>query len=194
MNVLKFYFYRHGATKGNEERRYVGRTDEDITKNSEEYLKTIETVDADVVFSSPLKRCVHTAEILFPENKIIIKNRIEETDFGDFEYKNYEELKENKDYQSWLDSGGKSGFPNGEGYLEFKERCITAFEEIKEECLKNNYKKVAVVSHGGVIMAIFEKFAEGNFYDYQIKNGECISAFYNADENKFYEIKRIKYD
>lgn len=84
MNVLKFYFYRHGATKGNEERRYVGRTDEDITKNSEEYLKTIETVDADVVFSSPLKRCVHTAEILFPENKIIIKNRIEETDFGDF--------------------------------------------------------------------------------------------------------------
>ena len=74
MNVLKFYFYRHGATKGNEERRYVGRTDEDITKNSEEYLKTIETVDADVVFSSPLKRCVHTAEVLFPENKIIIKN------------------------------------------------------------------------------------------------------------------------
>ncbi len=194
MNVLRFYFYRHGATKGNEERRYIGRTDEDITKKSEEYLKTVKVFGIDAVFSSSLKRCIHTAEILFPKNKIIIKNGIEETDFGEFEYKNYEELKENKDYQIWLDNGGKSGFPNGERYSEFKERCVKAFEEIKDECFKNNYKNVAVVSHGGVIMALFEKFADGNFYDYQIKNGECISACCNADENKFYEIKRIKYD
>lgn len=29
-----------------------------------------------------------------------------ECDFGIFEGKNYEELKENRDYQRWLDSGG----------------------------------------------------------------------------------------
>ena len=73
MNILRFYFHRHGATKGNEERRYIGRTDEDITKKSEEYLKAVKVFDVNAVFSSPLKRCVRTAEILFPKNKIIIE-------------------------------------------------------------------------------------------------------------------------
>ena len=43
--------------------------------------------------------------------QIIIKNRIEETDFGDFEYKNYEELKETKTTKAGLTAEENRAFP-----------------------------------------------------------------------------------
>ena len=38
---MTFYFLRHGATKGNLEKRYVGATDESLTPESREALKAL---------------------------------------------------------------------------------------------------------------------------------------------------------
>ncbi len=188
---MEFYFFRHGETMGNAEKRYVGVTDEDITKAAEYELKKIKANNVDIVYSSPMKRCINTANIIFG-NADKILNGLAEMDFGDFEYKNYDELKNNKFYQNWLDSGGKCGFPNGESYENFKNRCVKTFEYILKYNYYNYIKTAAVVTHGGVIMAIFEKFAGGEFYDYQIKNGRCIYSKY--DKNIFCYIKRDYYD
>ncbi len=188
---MDIYFFRHGQTKGNKEKRYVGLTDEGITDKAAQKLNSINSPDVDIVYSSPLKRCTQTADIIFPENKAVIINGIKETDFGDFEYKNYEELKNNPIYISWLESGGKITFPNGEDTKEFKMRCEKAFNEIINDMEKNNYSKAAVVTHGGVIMSVFEKFYGGNFYDYQIKNGDCILGNFDMNTNRFLNIKRI---
>ncbi len=59
---------RHGITKGNLEGRYIGTTDEPLYDNK--IQKSIP--DADLVVSSPLKRCVSTARLIYPENKIEI--------------------------------------------------------------------------------------------------------------------------
>lgn len=56
-------------------------------------------------------RCRETAEILFPGKRFRIIDQLAETDFGDFENKNYRELAGNPQYQQWVDSGGNLPFP-----------------------------------------------------------------------------------
>lgn len=93
---MKLFMIRHGATAGNLEKRYVGRTDEGLTEQAvldlkKEALKLRELAgNAAVIVTSPLKRCLETAEILFPEKLYehvprIQKAGLSECDFGTFE-------------------------------------------------------------------------------------------------------------
>nr|MDE5755230.1 histidine phosphatase family protein [Oscillospiraceae bacterium] len=124
---------------------------------------------------SPLKRCIQTAKILYPGQKIILCKDFRECDFGDFENHNYQELSSNPDYQHWIDSNGTACFPNGESPEDFKNRTIQAFEKIVNH-LKSD-TSMTIIAHGGTVMAILEKFAvpARNYYDYQIPNacGYC---------------------
>ena len=67
------------------------------------------------VYVSPLKRCVQTAEILFPGEPVHIIEELAECDFGEFENKNYKELEGNPHYQEWIDRPliGSEAMPAG---------------------------------------------------------------------------------
>ena len=186
---MKIIFFRHGMTKGNEEKRYVGKTDENLSENGINLLKN-KKFDVDAVYSSPMKRCLQTTEILFPNKNIIICELITECDFGCFEYKNYEELKNDKRYIAWLESYGKNRFPDGEDTNIFKKRSVEGFLKIVKDAYLKNYKKIAVVTHGGVIMSIFEKFTDFDFYDWQLKNGEQITADFDCEKMMLKNIER----
>ena len=66
---MKLWLIRHGMTKGNQEHRYVGTTDEDLLPEEKERLQA-RTADMNlhpaVVFVSPARRCRETAACLFP--------------------------------------------------------------------------------------------------------------------------------
>lgn len=160
-------FIRHGKTAGNLEKRYIGRTDESLCAEGIAELSEKVYPECDILVSSPMKRCIQTAELIYPDKKIIINNDLRETDFGDFEGKNYSELSENPDYRKWIE--GKAEPPEGEASEMFRKRCCKAFEDIT----KKYNKSVAFVVHGGVIMAVLEKygFPKKSFYDYQVLNG-----------------------
>ena len=98
---------------------------------------------------------------------------LRETDFGDFEYKTYEELKYNKNYQIWLEGGGNSSFPNGETIDHMKKRCISAYNIILKYMENHNLKSSAVICHGGTIMAVGE-YLKGDFYSWHITNGGAL--------------------
>ena len=66
--------------------------------------------DAQVHFVSPLKRCIETANIIYPDAKPIIIKDFSECDFGDWEGKTGEELKDNTEFQKWV-SGGENATP-----------------------------------------------------------------------------------
>ena len=88
---MKVYLIRHGMTKGNEEKRYVGgRTDEHISREGMLSLlgKTYPKVQQ--VFVSPMRRCMETAALLYPGKEMTVIEEFRETDFGRFENKNYE--------------------------------------------------------------------------------------------------------
>jgi alpha-ribazole phosphatase len=178
---MRIYLIRHGMTRGNAYRRYIGITDEPLCEEGIRQLEKRKYPKADIIFASPLKRCIMTANIIYPEtdiNEIHICENLKEMDFGLFENKSYEDLKENPEYIKWLESGGENPFPEGEGKAEFIQRCQNGFENCLE-IIRQNYPTAniaAFVVHGGTIMAIMEKYGtpKGEYYKWQIKNGEMI--------------------
>ena len=161
---------RHGATASNERKAYIGITDEPLSQIGISQIKPRTYPEADIVFSSPLIRCIETANIIYPEKEINVINNLRETDFGIFEGKNYQDLSDNADYQAWIDSGGTTAFPGGESREEAVERSIDGFERVLN--LSGEAKLVSVIAHGGTIMAILSHYFGGDYYSYHIENGE----------------------
>lgn len=181
---MEIYLIRHGETKGNRERRYVGRTDEGLLPEGIQALKEKKMPQAARVYASPLRRCRQTAQILFPKQEPVLIEDLRECDFGEFEYKNYAELNGNLDYQRFIDTMGGSGFPGGESMKDFQERCVRGFYEVmRREAARQEEQRrqtraeegadIAFVVHGGTIMAILDRFADPHrdYYEWQAKNG-----------------------
>lgn len=170
---MKINFIRHGMTDGNKLKRYIGKTDEPLSNDGINHLKERVYPECSMLFTSPMKRCIQTAEIIYPNMEYTVCDDFRECDFGDFEGKNYQELNGNPDYQKWIDSGGKPPFPNGESVDSFKNRCISVFETIAKKISPSD--SISLIVHGGTIMSILEKYAvpEGGYYDFSIKNAEC---------------------
>ncbi len=182
---MRVLLIRHGKTKGNEERRYIGRTDESLSESGrKELLDKKKNVDgrfcAELVFASPMKRCVETAKLLFPEANVYPEERLTECNFGIFEYKNYQELNGNKDYQAWIDSGGNMDIPGGEKIIAFKKRSVDGFLSCVAEAERRRLETAIFVVHGGTIMAVLEALADPHktYYDWQIKNGESYLGYF----------------
>lgn len=168
--MTRLIFIRHGKTCGNLRGAYIGRTDEPLCAEGIKELEAKAFPKADIVISSPMKRCIQTAGIIYPDVPLRIYDGLRECDFGDFEGKSYAELNGNADYQAWIDSGGTMAFPNGEAHKDFTDRCCNAFlEAISENC----GKEIAFVVHGGTIMSVLGRFAvpKKGYYDYMKKNG-----------------------
>ena len=185
--MAELILIRHGKTAGNLLGRYIGsRTDESLCDEGREELAGKQLPEVERLYVSPMKRCVETAEILWPgfdRKKMQKVTDLRECDFGDFENKNYKELSGNRDYQAWIDSNGTLPFPNGESMDAFKSRCLEAFARIVEEVSgaeqewiasgKTGIFRAGIVVHGGTIMAILEQYGypKAAYFDYQVKNG-----------------------
>jgi len=150
---------RHGQTEWNLLKKVQGKADIDLneTGKNQAFLtaKNLEHEKIDLIISSPLKRALHTAQIINRERNIpiIIDERIAERNFGEFEGKstsdfNYEEFwsyKVNKKYNE------------AENIKDFFDRTYKFLDEIKET-YRN--KKILIVTHGGVSISIKCYFSE----------------------------------
>lgn len=199
---MEIIMIRHFQTKGNRQKRYIGVTDESLLSNAcllpriGELQKQYPLVDQVVV--SPLKRCRETAALLFPGQKPVVCSHFRECDFGIFEGKNYEELKDHPDYLAWLESNGTIPFPGGEHPQRFIRRCRAGFEQMVAEAVKERQNRLAMVVHGGTIMAILSGYdsQKRGFYHWQMENGGAFVI--RIDEKKwllektyFEEIRKI---
>lgn len=167
---MKILLIRHGKTAGNLEKRYIGRTDEPLCAEGIAVLRTCKFPRCAVLVSSPMRRCIQTAEILFPHQKICKCDDFRECDFGQFEGRNYTELNGNPLYQAWIDSGGEMQFPDGELPADFRARCCEGFRNITAQYA--DAESIAAVVHGGTIMAILSQFAipRRSYYDWMTEN------------------------
>lgn len=173
--MIKIWLIRHGMTEGNLKGRYIGRTDEHLCQEGKKALSELSYPVPDGLFISPMIRCRETAEILFPGKKFRIMDQLSETDFGDFENKNYRELAGNPDYQAWIDSGGNLPFPGGESREAFRERTLEGVQKVIAICSGENLQSAALIVHGGTIMTLMEAWGrpERDFYSWHVKNGHC---------------------
>lgn len=172
---MKIYFIRHGKTPGNIKHKYIGSTDETLDPLHTDELNSFDK-SVDIIFCSPMHRCIQTANILFPDRTLIINDNLRECDFGDFENRSADEMENDAPYRAWVDSGCTGQIPNGDIVEEFKERSCNAFVKIITD--NANCENIAIVTHGGVIMSIMEKYAvpKREFYTYNIANGEYFTV------------------
>ena len=128
---MKLIVIRHSYTEGNLQRRYIGITDEPLCQSGIELAKQASDAikdRAEAVYCSPLKRCVETAEILFPNSNAVTVAQLRECSFGIFEGMTHAELANNADYIKWVASEGAFTPPGGESGADADVRCAAAFE------------------------------------------------------------------
>lgn len=195
-NQIKLILIRHGETAANKEHRYLGRTDETLSiegkENLLQYEKQGKYPKADMVFISPMKRCKETAQLLYATVTTREIPEWTEMDFGDFEGKNYTELQHDERYQAWIDSNGTMPFPNGESREMFIRRCMQGMDKLiqslYEEMADRKIENVAAVVHGGTIMALLSSVCGGEYFDYQVKNGEGFVCSLTLERGKTWSI------
>ena len=200
---MKIYLIRHGKTKGNMEKRYVGSTDEGLCSSGVAEIKCLRERyehcigKPNQIVISPMRRCVETGELLFPSARQLSVDEFKECNFGEFEYKNYVELTGNPYYEKWLESGGSIAFPGGESKEEFQERVVERFRELlvggrlKLEALEDKKggakeDRIVLMVHGGTIMSILDRFSEPHkdYYDWQVENGHGYVGDLLLDDKK----------
>ncbi len=190
------YLFRHAKTEGNYAKRYIGLTDEPLhpegirmleAKISPGYYPHIERV-----YSSPMQRCRQTAELIYPSVPLTVVPGFAEYNFGEYEGKTYEELKNQEDYQKWIASAGMAKTPRGEDISSFKQRCSQAFEEAVSELISKRVHHAVFIVHGGTIMAILDEYLDGDhsFYTWQVKN--CEGYTLTITEDLWKSKKRIQ--
>lgn len=181
---MEWIWIRHGMTEGNRERRYIGgQTDEglcgDGRKALEAYAASGRYPAVGRVYVSPMKRCLETAQILYPGVEMRIVPGFRECDFGLFENKNERELSLLPVYQEWIRAGRDAAFPGGESPDAFRRRSVEALLALVRA--EKMPERTAFVVHGGIIMAVFAGLDEAkkDFYDYYTENGEGFACRVN---------------
>lgn len=172
---MKILLIRHGKTEGNERKLYTGKTDEALSLAGITELQHYKGEGiyplVDAVYTSPMKRCLESRELIYPKVPFSLISEISECDFGEFEGKSYQDLSDRQDYIKWVD--GKQAPPGGEKTVDFKRRVWNGFEKILDNAFQENRETVAIFLHGGSVMVIMEKLSQKpeSFYEHQVKNG-----------------------
>ena len=91
--MMTIYLIRHSITEGNRWKRYIGRTDEPLCRQGVKLLEGRTYPQVDKVYASPMKRCLQTAGIIYPDMRPMVIEELAECDFGLFENKNYQETR-----------------------------------------------------------------------------------------------------
>lgn len=171
-DIISFTLLRHGVTKENKERRYIGWSNVSLDEEAILMLKANQQVAAfQFVVSSDLKRCLQTAAYFSNGKKIIEESGLREINFGSWEKKTYDELRNDHMYCNWLTDPCSVAPPNGEAFVDFQERVIEAWEKIISTSLKMEaVKKVLVVSHGGPIRVLLANYVlpKKSFWDWPV--------------------------
>ncbi len=161
MKSLTLHLIRHGQTAANSEGRYIGVTDVALTMEGADDLEKLaaEGIYPPVaaVYSSPLRRCLQTGILIYPESTAIPVPNLSEYNFGKFEGRSGVELEEDPEYKAWI--AGKAAAPEGEDNKEFAVRVCVGLRQIVEDMMSHGITNAAVITHGGVIMTLLDACA-----------------------------------
>jgi alpha-ribazole phosphatase/probable phosphoglycerate mutase len=162
--LQRILFVRHGRTDWNESMRYQGKSD--IPLNEEGLLQAQKTsrrisqwFSPEVVYSSPLKRALVTAEIIntaFEEPvDLRVVDDLAEMNFGRWEGMAFRELRKEEAelYMNWRHDPVRVTPPGGEPFEHICERVSRVLEEIQA----TGMTRILVVSHGGILRACIMK-------------------------------------
>lgn len=186
MKNYYLYLIRHGLTQGNLDGKYIGQTDLSLCPSGSQTIRDLvsQEVYPEVgkVYSSPLARCLETAEIIYPEQKLMIIDEIGEMNFGEFENKTQQQLQDLPEYAQWLRGGADACPPQGEKFGDFTLRCIEGLDVIFSDMMRNDVQRAACVTHAGVITNLLAGYGlpKGRPADFLCGPGEGFEIILSA--------------
>ena len=185
------YLTRHGETEWNIEKRLQGRGDSPLTKDgiqrAKELRDRIKNIDIDVIYSSPIKRALNTANILRGNKNIdiVTDDSLMEMCFGDYEGKKIDIVQEENpswDIKLIMQGNVEICAPNGENLKEVRERISKLMNKIIAE---NIGKSILIVTHGITLKALMYYFKDEDVNSEVM--GQATLTKINIDEkNNFY--------
>ncbi|MCM1132080.1 MAG: histidine phosphatase family protein [Ruminococcus flavefaciens] len=162
MKGYRISIIRHGMTEANESGIYIGSTDMPLSgKGAGELASKMDEFDypsVQRVYSSPLSRCIETAEILFPETELVKSDGMREINLGEFEGKTVAELLNRDDYKNWLKGGRDTRPPKGESLDEMTARTFSALHSIINDMMSEGITRTAIITHAGIITNLLTCF------------------------------------
>ncbi len=156
----KIYLLRHARVEIDEP-RCIGITDIPLSDEGKRQAKKIaewiERLGVRGIYSSPLRRCMETAEIIterleLEKSEIQIRRDLHEVDAGKWENRKFSELKKSREYEERGKNIGYYILPGGESFAQGGERFGKCLTEIRKETDEVR-GDILVVAHAGVIRA-----------------------------------------
>lgn len=177
MKSYIIHFIRHGSIDDTLAGKYIGTTDAPLSDRGRMDLRKLDYEykypGTQVVFTSPLKRCTETAKILYPEQDPLVIDNLSECNFGEWEGKTADELKNDPDFEKWLAGDSSVKPPRGESNADFTRRVCKMFESIVEGLMKTGTTESVIVTHGGVIMTLLAVYGlpQAKPFEWTMDNG-----------------------
>ncbi|MEK3935835.1 histidine phosphatase family protein [Sporosarcina sp. FSL W7-1349] len=168
----RIHLIRHLPTLGNQERKYVGWTDEPIVVEGE----MTEPLNPSVVQGSDLLRAKQTATLYFPKAEYVADARWRECNFGKFEGKTYAELEKVQEYRDWIGNPFLIAPVDGESLKAVEKRVLEAMAELSDEAV--------VVTHGGPMRVILTRFCPfpKEFWSWNIPHGVVYHLDWDSEQ------------
>ena len=139
-----------------------------IDKKDIEYMdgKRILIVD-DVISTGGSLHALETLAAIYGNVPHTRLPGLREMDFGDFEMKSYEELKDTPAYQAWITDVEHNPCPHGESAPQVLRRSLAAIAPVVQRP-----EDAVCVIHGGVTAGLMTAWFGGGRYDYSVSPGQ----------------------
>ncbi len=185
-------FLRHGQAKNNTERILAGRTEgvpltDTGIKQAEHTAQLLEQMNISAIYSSPIQRAKHTAEIVGKHNSLdlTIDDRLIELDMGKFTGMPYDEI---------FNSHGNVFMKFYNGELEIAHNGVETFPAVKKRIIgivnhtieKHSDENVLLVTHMDPIKAMLSTVIDlspTNLYELILPNASL--TIFRENDKKF---------
>jgi len=173
---MKLILIRHSETEANINHILQGKDGGKLTLKGVEQAKKIgkelrEKYKINMVFCSPLSRCVETLENILEEypieGEIFMSKLIEERDFGEYTGVNRDDI-------NWkeIDQNNKINRQMGvEPLIDLVKRVNLFWEDLK---LEDENSTILVISHYTPIKIIISRITGKKFDEIEVENGEIM--------------------
>lgn len=161
-NSFVLHLIRHAPTPGNLEKKYIGWTDEAVLP-----FEAQADLHYKKVWGSDLLRCRQTASVLFPNADYRADPDLRECNFGAWEMKTYEELKNEPHYRNWINDPYSVTPPGGESFCQLAKRIERALRKLPDG------NEFTIIMHGGPIRYLLSRAKKQTFREQQASHGVC---------------------
>lgn len=175
MNQLNLFFIRHCKSVGNDKEVMQGWVDYSLSdeglEQEDKVKNELSKIQFDKVFTSPLSRARHTAELFNKKSQVVVLDKLKERNLGIFSGLTEKEAESlYKEHYNAYKFGGFDEIPKAETTEELIKRC----HDLKNEITSLKEGNYLFVSHG-IILSCLLPLLSNEYKGVILNNGEIVN-------------------